>query len=118
MKTTKRALFSSVVALILCFSMLAGTTFAWFTDSVESGVNQIIAGNLDVELYNGLDANAPKVNTGTMLFDDVKLWEPGAVAYEILTVANEGTLALKYNLAVMAQNATVVNGKKIGRAHV
>ena len=50
MKTTKRALFSSVMALILCFSMLVGTTFAWFTDEVKSGVNQIVAGNLDVEL--------------------------------------------------------------------
>ena len=116
MKTTKRARFSSVVALILCFSMLAGTTFAWFTDSVESGVNQIIAGNLDVELYNGLDANAPKVNTGTMLFDDVKLWEPGAVAYEILTVANEGTLGLKYQLSVNFDNASVVNGKTLADA--
>ena len=50
MKTTKRALFSSVMALILCFSMLVGTTFAWFTDEVKSGTNQIVAGNLDVNL--------------------------------------------------------------------
>ena len=27
-KTTKKALLSSVIALILCFSMLLGTTFA------------------------------------------------------------------------------------------
>ena len=33
-KTTKRALLSSVVALLLCFSMLLGTTYAWFTDSL------------------------------------------------------------------------------------
>lgn len=49
-KTAKRALFSSVMALIICFSMLVGTTFAWFTDSVSSGVNTIVAGNLDIEL--------------------------------------------------------------------
>ena len=47
--TTRRALFMSFVSMFLCFTMLLGTTYAWFTDSVESGVNQIVAGNLDVE---------------------------------------------------------------------
>ena len=116
MKTTKRALFSSVMALILCFSMLVGTTFAWFTDSVESGVNQIIAGNLDVEVYNGLDTSAPKVDTATKLFDEIKYWEPGVVAYENLTVANLGNLALKYQLSVNFDNAAPnVNGDTLAK---
>lgn len=107
MKTTKRALFSSVIALILCFSMLVGTTFAWFTDSVESGVNQIIAGNLDIELYNDLQVNeSKKVTNETKLFNEITYWEPGVVAYENLTVANLGTLALKYQLSVNFSNAT------------
>ena len=40
---TKRALGMSIVSLLLCFSMLVGTTFAWFTDSVTSAnlINQI-----------------------------------------------------------------------------
>ena len=49
-KTTKRALLSSVLALFLCFAMLIGTTFAWFTDSVTSANNIITSGNLDIEL--------------------------------------------------------------------
>lgn len=49
-KTTKRALLSSVVALFLSFTMLLGTTFAWFTDSAVSGRNVIKSGNLDVVL--------------------------------------------------------------------
>ncbi len=40
----------SVLALMLCLSMLVGTTFAWFTDSVKSGVNKIVAVILEVEL--------------------------------------------------------------------
>ncbi|MBQ8849477.1 MAG: hypothetical protein IJ011_03975, partial [Clostridia bacterium] len=39
-------------------------------------------------------------------FDDVELWEPGAVVYETLEVVNEGTLALKYQLSVNVANAT------------
>ena len=49
--TTKRALWMSVLSLFLCFSMLVGTTFAWFTDEVKTNVNKIVAGNLDVNLY-------------------------------------------------------------------
>ena len=70
MKSTKRSLFASVLALILCVCMLIGTTWAWFTDEVQSGVNQIVAGNLDVELYAG----NTKVTEATKLFDDVALW--------------------------------------------
>ena len=117
MKNTKRALFSSVIALILCFSMLVGTTFAWFTDSVESGVNQIIAGNLDVEVYydnNGTQESIEGKNS--VLFDGIK-WEPGVVAYENITVKNEGTLALKYQLSINFDNATPAkNGKTLADA--
>ncbi len=122
MKTTKRALFSSVIALILCFSMLVGTTFAWFTDSVESGVNQIIAGNLDVELYhtNKYITAKEKVDGLTDLFtvEEGKtfLWEPGAVVWENFEVANEGTLALKYQLGINFTDATTnANGDTLAK---
>ena len=49
-KTTKRALLSSVMAIVLCLAMLIGTTFAWFTDSASTAVNKIQAGNLKVDL--------------------------------------------------------------------
>ena len=48
--STKKALIASVLSLVLCFSMLVGTTFAWFTDSVTSANNIIMAGNLDIEI--------------------------------------------------------------------
>ena len=106
-KTTRRALVLSLLSLLLCCSMLVGTTFAWFTDSVTSGNNQIVAGNLDVELYNAIGKDeSKKVSESTKLFDEITLWEPGVVAYENLTVANVGTLALKYQLSVNFTNAT------------
>ena len=113
--TTKRALWLSVVSMFLCLTMFMGTTFAWFTDEATSGTNTIVAGNLDVELYHADKATAGadvKVEKDTKLFDDVDStkWEPGAVAWEKLTVANEGNLALKYKLTLNVENATVVNG--------
>lgn len=112
---TRNALFMSIISLMLCVSMLVGTTFAWFTDEVKSGVNTIAAGNLDVELYHGKDKNpVDKVTSNTLLFTDVggnviDLWEPGVVAFTNLKVANEGTLALKYQLSI---NSTEMNTVK------
>lgn len=94
--TTRNALFTSIISLLLCVSMLVGTTFAWFTDSVVSGNNVIAAGNLDIELYH--DGNK-KVDSSTNLFNDV-LWEPGVVIYENFTIKNEGNLALVYDFAM------------------
>ena len=51
-KSTKRALLVSGLALVMCISMLIGSTFAWFTDSVTSGSNIIKSGNLDVALLD------------------------------------------------------------------
>ena len=100
MKNKRTALLHSVIALLLCIAMLTGTTFAWFTDEVKSGVNTIAAGNLDVDVYYGDPADENSIQNQTSLFNDVARWEPGAVAYENLTVANKGTLALKYQLSM------------------
>ncbi len=114
-KSTKRALVSSVVALFLCFTMLLGTTYAWFTDSVTSATNKIVAGNLDVELYHADKAQPTDELVGdtTKLFDDVTLWEPGAMVWEKLTVKNNGSLALKYVLSVNITDISTVNGKSL-----
>ena len=100
-RSTKRALIASVISLMLCFTMLMGTTYAWFTDSVASTNNIITSGNLDVALYHTDKKDTEQeVKSDTKLFDDIELWEPGAVVYETFKVVNEGTLALKYRLSV------------------
>jgi len=116
-KTTKRALFTSVMSLIICVVMLMGTTFAWFTDSVVSGKNKIVAGNLDVELYyqNDTVTDWTKVGADTNVFKTGTLWEPGHTEVVKLKIVNEGTLALKYllNLAVVSEVEGVnVDGNK------
>ena len=35
-KATKRALLTSIMALVMCVVMLVGTTFAWFTDTATA----------------------------------------------------------------------------------
>lgn len=108
--TARNALFTSIISLLLCVTMLVGATFAWFTDKVESGINTIAAGNLDVELYHSDKNDSGYVGTSTKLFNDVTLWEPGAVVYENFVVENKGSLALKYQLSINFENETVVDG--------
>ena len=101
-KATKRALLTSIMALVMCVVMLVGTTFAWFTDTASTGVNKIQAGNLDVELeYKNSDtAVFTKADKNTEVFKDGALWEPGHVEYVVLKVSNAGSLALKYKLGI------------------
>ena len=105
-KTTKRALLSSVLALFLCFTMLLGTTYAWFTDSVSSKGNVIQTGNLKVgfqwaERVDDLaDAAWTDVN-GDPIFTYVN-WEPGFTAVKHFKIYNNGTLALNYQMRIVA----------------
>ena len=101
-RTTKRALLSSVMALLLCFTMLLGTTFAWFTDSAVSANNKITAGTLDVDLYKWSDATTKTEITENKepVFDSSIIWEPGYTSVVYLSIKNNGTLALKYTVAI------------------
>lgn len=101
--STKKALVASLLSLMLCFSMLIGTTFAWFTDSVTSGSNVIQSGTLDIVLEywdgdsweNADGAVIPFVTADGRAQDQI-LWEPGCT-YEMapFRVRNEGTLNAK-----------------------
>ena len=115
-RQTKRALLTSVMALVMCVVMLLGTTFAWFTDTATANVNTIKSGNLDVELCYGntadgangtvwekLDNNSPALKfiqanntTGAEFY-----WEPGGTySLPALKVVNNGNLNLKYKIEI------------------
>ena len=99
-KSTKRALLTSALALLMCVTMLVGATFAWFTDTASTGVNKIQAGNLDVKLMYSTDmVNWKEATDQTKLFDDNALWEPGYTQVVYLKVVNAGKLALKYQVS-------------------
>ena len=114
-KQTKKALLVSALSLVLCLALLVGATFAWFTDSVTSGKNTIVAGNLDVELYQVKGDSETKVTADTNIFDPNALWEPGHTEVAYLRVANEGTLALKYKFAINV--ASQVRSKNVNNEY-
>ena len=100
-KNTKKALLTSVLAMVVCLAMLVGSTFAWFTDTATTGINKIQSGNLDVELEYSKDfVEWKKVDNTTKVFEDSTEWEPGRTEIVYLRVKNAGNLALKYTLGL------------------
>ncbi len=118
---TKGALLASILAMVLCVTMLVGTTFAWFTDTASAKVNKIQSGNLDVALeyataWDGEGnptawADATTLERGLsflrMKEDGTReqasdiLWEPGCT-YTLpeLRISNQGSLSLKYKVVI------------------
>ena len=127
MKTGKKSLLASGVSLLASAALLAGATFAWFTDSVTNTGNKIESGKLAINAYaydlaadgtqsftiegvNGGEAFAFEATPQDLKTDktpiiDDTLFEPGKSNAKLLKVENAGTLAAKIKL-----NFTVEDG--------
>lgn len=122
-KTSKRALLCSVLSIALCLSMLIGTTFAWFTDTATTSVNQIKSGNLEIEFQYATawdtDGNPttwadaegetlPFLVEGKIPAKGTQiLWEPGCTYYTPeVRVLNKGNLAVKIEYLPTALGVT------------
>ena len=116
-KSTKRALITSALAILMCVAMLIGTTFAWFTDTASTGVNKIQAGNLNIELQmkdndgnwvNAEGKTLPFLVNGKIPAEGTQiLWEPGCTYYvPEVRVLNKGNLAVKFEYVPEALGVT------------
>ena len=116
-KSTKRALISSALAILMCVAMLIGTTFAWFTDTASTAVNKIVSGNLDIELQmkdndgnwvNAEGKTLPFLVEGKIPAEGTQiLWEPGCTYYvPQIRVLNKGNLAVKFEYIPEALGVT------------
>lgn len=113
-KSTKRALISSALALLMCVAMLVGATFAWFTDTASTGVNKIQAGNLDIKVEYRTTAGGEwkTLDNATDLFGAAgTLFEPGHTRVVELRITNAGNLALKYKIGMNVVSETAGTNK-------
>lgn len=120
-RNKKQALMASILSLVLCVSMLLGTTMAWFTDTVTNKDNRIITGELGVELWKYVekDTGSDYVNisdgTGDIFMTQDHdgerlngiLWEPGKTEVVLLQVKNAKSLALNYNIILDVKNGVI-----------
>ncbi len=100
----KKSLLASGLALLVCFALLMGSTFAWFTDSVTNTGNRVEAGTLAVDLLmdkgDGNGYVSIDKGQGDIFEEDGNgyNWEPGMTQVVYLAVQNQGTLSIKYNI--------------------
>ena len=107
MKKQRKILVSSLIMILTCCLLFAGSTFAWFSDSVTSNNNVITAGNLDVEVEYTLDGeNWANLQGADDLFQK-SLWEPGHTEVVALRIVNKGSLAFKYTANLNVVDETV-----------
>lgn len=93
--------------MLLCVTMLIGSTFAWFTDNASTGVNSIQAGTLDIDVQYTQDGMSwSNLDNATDLFAGA-LWEPGHTRVVALKVTNNGSLALKYQMGMNIVSETM-----------
>ena len=115
LKSKKSALLLSFTSLLLCFAMLAGSTFAWFTDTATTGVNKIVAGNLKVDIVaedgvTSLTGEGKELKFQNNANSTDILWEPGVTFLtQGFKIANKGNLALKWKAEINKDN--IKNGK-------
>ena len=118
-RATKRALLTSVMALVMCVVMLVGTTFAWFTDTASTAVNKIQAGNLKMEVMYRT-SNNESTDSGTwkpiadrtdLFGTEGTLFEPGHTRVVELKIKNAGNLRLKYKISMNVASETVGTNK-------
>ena len=125
-KGIRSAIAASALSAVLCAGMLAGTTFAWFTDTVSSSGNSIMAGNLDITATKAeLDTSADAQYTFTNRDDETETYAlafgaaeeldgeaiiaetafaPGMWNAKLLTVTNAGDLAAYVKLNFVTQD--------------
>ena len=116
MKSFKKIIVPAIAAIALCLSLIAGATYAWFTDEAKTNVNTIQSGKLDVALEmkegdgwvsaEGKTLSFLKMNAeGELVADENVLWEPGCTyKLPLLRIVNNSNVAIKYT--VMFNGAT------------
>ena len=99
-KSTKRALLVSAMAMVICFTMLLGTTFAWFTDSKTNSGYVVTAGTLRVNLsYSQDDGSTWKDASTGNIFEHTN-WEPGYMEVRQIKIDNVGSLDFNFKLVI------------------
>lgn len=107
MKARNPKTLISIISIVLCTMILAGTTFAWFVDVASNKNNEVKIANFAVDLL--AEDGTTSIKGGSAdIFDGVKL-EPGAFVDKKLYAKNIGEIDLKHQIEVKSENVDAKN---------
>lgn len=106
-----RSLCTSLLSTLLSLVMLVGTTFAWFTESITTGVYTITAGKLStVTSYCKILSDPPTwkllENGNEDLFSDMALSASNATQAAYLMLENNSSNPVKYLISFLCDSET------------
>ncbi len=114
-KNTKKRLVASVLAMAMCFTMLVGSTFAWFTDNAATTACTITSAHFELQLLDK-DNKSLEGETLSMVDKDgnnaeFKIEPNGTYQFETVTIKNAGDVNLKYKVQItgLEGNAELLN---------
>ncbi|MDR2670630.1 MAG: hypothetical protein LBC26_02765, partial [Oscillospiraceae bacterium] len=121
---SKTQLWVSGLALLLCLTLFAGLTYAWFTSTVTNSGNIITAGTvkLSANWYDiGEDGKAAGdgYNFSKPIITETT-WEPGLENAKYIEIKNEGNLNTKFRvgLNIPGYDATKTNLTEVIKFYV
>lgn len=107
-----RSLCTSLLSTLLSLVMLVGTTFAWFTESITTGVYTITAGKLSTVTSYCTDLTNPNPNwqplneSNTTLFGGMTFSNPNTTQTAYLKLENESSNPVKYLISFLCVEET------------
>lgn len=107
-----RSLCTSLLSTLLSLVMLVGTTFAWFTESITTGVYTITAGKLSTATWYCTDLTTPtpnwqRLNEGnTTLFGGMTFSASNATQTAYLRLENNSPNHVKYLISFLCVEET------------
>lgn len=105
-----RSLCTSLLSTLLSLVMLVGTTFAWFTESITTGVYTITAGNLSTvtsyctDLTTSTPNWQPLNKSNTTLFGGMTFSNTNNTQTAYLRLENESSSPVKYLISFLCSN--------------
>lgn len=107
-----RSLCTSLLSTLLSLVMLVGTTFAWFTESITTGVYTITAGKLSTVTSYCTDLTTPNPNwqrlneDNTTLFGGMTFSASNATQTAYLQLENKSPNSVKYLIRFLCDSET------------
>lgn len=107
-----RSLCTSLLSTLLSLVMLVGTTFAWFTEIITTGVYTITAGKLSTVTSYCTDLTTPNPNwqrlneSNTTLFGGMTFSAPNDTQTAYLRLENESSNPVKYLISFLCDSET------------
>ncbi len=106
--TMKRSTLVSLIAISLCFVLMLGATWAWFSSTVTNEGNTIAVGTFKLDVVDADGTSIDNTADGTAVLPAFTAtnWAPGSNVTKTFTVKNMGTIGMTWTADLVTGDNT------------